>query len=98
MKIKFIFLFKMVGGLDLGVLSATLIILVGPVKGMECPCDCPLGCKVFTNSFGVLSDGSGFPCVKDGFGVTGQYGFVSRSFNGHYLSVANYFNGVDFFV
>jgi hypothetical protein len=54
--------------------GAMLSLFSAKVSSIDCPCDCPNGCRVFNESFGALTDGSGNSCSKDGFGVTGQYG------------------------
>jgi hypothetical protein len=78
----------------LGVLLVSLIFSVASVNSTECSCDCPLGCKIFTNSFGVFSDGSGSSCIKDGFGVTGQYGYDRPILFDRFICLAIFFTHI----
>jgi hypothetical protein len=58
-------------------LTTSLLIsltLMGSVQSRDCACDCPNGCRAFNTTFGSVSDGSGSACIKESFGVTGQYG------------------------
>jgi hypothetical protein len=59
---------------DLMTKLAFLFIVMGLVECRDCACDCPNGCRVFSTIFGSVSDGSGSACIKESFGVTGQYG------------------------
>ncbi len=49
-------------------------LLLKSVQCLDCECDCPSGCRIFNTTSGSLSDGSGSACIKESFGVTGQYG------------------------
>jgi hypothetical protein len=50
------------------------VLLLRPVHCLDCACDCPNGCRIFNDTYGSVSDGSGSACIKESFGVTGQYG------------------------